>query len=64
MEKSVFGGKRSKTCNCCQARENMLSLARAGNHAFVNKPARENMPPLASAGKHASVNKSGKTCYH
>ena len=67
--KHATGAKRGKTCNRCQARENMQPVPSAGKHVTGAKrgktcnrcQARENMQPVPSAGKHATGAKRGKT---
>ena len=67
--------KRGKSCNRCQARENMQPVFCVGKHGTRVKrgktcnrcQARENMQPVfcvgkQSAGKHATVVKRGKIC--
>ena len=49
--KHETGAKRGKTCNRCQAQENMQLSPSAGK-----------TQPSPSTGKHATVAKHGKTC--
>ena len=62
--------KHGKTCNLCQARENMQPVPSAGKHATCAKrgktcnlcQVRENMQPVPNAGKHATCAKREKRC--
>ena len=68
-QKHATGAMRGKTCDRCQARENMRMVSRAGKHATVAKlgktcdrcQARKHMRSLPSAGKLANGAKRGKT---
>ena len=53
--------KRGKTCNRCQARENMQPGAKRGKTCNCCQ-ARENMQPVPSAGNYATGAKRGKSC--
>ena len=62
--------KFGKTCNRCQARENIYPVPSAGKHATGANGGktcnrcqwRKNVQPLLSAGKCATSTRRGKTC--